>query len=89
MNLRNKPCKCGSNKKFKKCCFNPNDVEELNIRQRAEYLLAKQKRDKEFEEAKDRAVKLLAESPRQEINALFAISAMLSMDLRYYNFHNL
>lgn len=49
---RNRPCSCGSNKKFKKCCWNPNDLAARITKQREEYRLKREKEEKEFQERK-------------------------------------
>lgn len=88
MNIRNKPCQCGSNKKYKICCFNPNDLAARIIKRREEFRI---KQEKEEKDRQERAAQLQKSSnefvyknsnPRRQISSIFLISAMIGMDLR-------
>lgn len=101
MNIRNKPCNCGSNKKYKKCCWNPNDLSAALDKQRKEFELKRLKEEEERlkeEEEREKFRQLHPNSfeiintnnppPRRRINAVFMLSLALGahLDMRHYNF---
>lgn len=92
---RNEPCSCGSNKKYKNCCWNPCDLAALRIKQYEEYKIKKEKEEKERAARKAELEKLFPSNsfefkntnnpaPRRRINSLMMLSLALaaSSDLR-------
>jgi len=97
MNIRNKPCNCGSSKKYKNCCWNPRDLSAAWDKQRKEFELKRLKEEEERLKRKAEREKLFPginnnvnnnPAPRRRINSTFMLMLSLaaSMDMRNYNF---